>query len=425
MKKLILLFGIIFSTLFAHSQYLMDMVDTTSDVGKGLFDIYKNYKYLRLGGYMHPQFQATQEKGAETYNGGNFNEFVDNRFMFRRARFRFDFVQVNDKEQPVAQIVMQLDGTERGVNIRDFWGRYFENKYEVFSFTAGTFACPFGQEVNWSSQVREVPERGRMSQILMRTERDLGAMVTFKPRKSNHALKNLQFDIGIFNGQGMASPSEYDSYKDIISRITYKNIPLSKVLSLSLGASILQGGIMQPSKYSYHTFKNEYLLDSNIQNQGRKSPRKYYGVDAQLVFKHDWGKTELRAEYWKGQQSSYRLNSETPTQLLPDPFFVRDFDGAFIYLLQNIGSPKHQIGVRYDFYDPNTDVKGMDIYNNNIFSKGDVRYDTWTMGYNFYFNENIKLMMWYDIVRNEITRLDDFTSDRRDNVFTFRIQYTF
>lgn len=425
MRRFLLLFGLLFSSIFVRAQYLMDMVDTSSNVGKGLFEIYQNYKYLQLSGYMHPQFQVIQQKGAETYNGGDFSEFSDNRFMFRRARVRFDFLHENHLSQPVVQIVMQLDGTERGVNIRDFWGRYFENKLELFSFTVGMFARPFGHEVNYSSQVREVPERGRMSQILMKTERDLGAMITFKPRKADHPLRNFQYDLGVFNGQGMISENEYDSYKDIISRITYKNIELAKDLQLNLGASVLFGGIMQPSKYSYRSKDEKYIIDSSLHNFGRKSPRTYYGADAQLVLKHQWGKTELRAEYWKGQQSAYRESSETPEDLIAAPFFVRDFDGAFIYFLQNIGNSKHQIGVRYDFYDPNTDVEGDDIVENNIFSAADIRYDTWTFGYNYYINQHFKLMLWYDIPKNEKTQLTKYKNDLKDNVFTFRIQYTF
>ncbi|WP_199750475.1 porin [Gynurincola endophyticus] len=426
MKKIFLLFGLTFVTYFAYSQkLLMDMVDTTSDVGKGLLDIYKHYNYLRLSGYIHPQYQVIQEKGAQTYNGGNFNEHSDNRFMFRRARFRFDFLRMNDLDQPVVQVVMQIDGTERGVNIRDFWGRYFENKLQLFSFTMGMFARPFGHEVNYSSQFREVPERGRMSQILMRTERDLGAMITFRSRKAKNALKNLQFDVGVFNGQGLISEREYDSYKDLISRITYRDIPIVKNVTLNVGLSTLQGGIMQPSKYSYHTAKNQYIVDSNVNHIGRRSPRIYYGADAQLKWKHRWGQTQLRAEYWKGKQSAYQRSSETPDDLEDLPFFVRDFDGAFVYLLQDIVNPKHQFGIRYDFYDPNRDVKGEEIYNNGVFSAADIRYDTWSVGYNYYMSENLKLMIWYDMPRNEKTRLTDFTSDKKDNIFTFRIQYTF
>ena len=46
-------------------------------------------------------------------------------------------------------------------------------------------------EINLSSSDRESPERGRMSQILMRTERDLGVMVSFGTQKTQNFFKNL------------------------------------------------------------------------------------------------------------------------------------------------------------------------------------------------------------------------------------------
>ncbi len=111
---------------------------------------------------------------------------------------------------------------KEGVVIRDFWGRFYENKLQLMAVTAGMFARPFGYEVNVSSGDRETPERGRMSQILMRTERDMGAMLTFEPRKKQHPLRSLKLDVGLFNGQGLTGTEEYDSYKDFIARLSLK-----------------------------------------------------------------------------------------------------------------------------------------------------------------------------------------------------------
>src|ERR1700730_12879547 len=171
-----------FNSHQSKAQFLMDMVDTTKDVGKGLLSIYKKFDHIRVGGYIQPQFQVAEEKGIKSYNGGDFPQYVNNRFMLRRGRIRFEYARFSEKNQPTVQFVFQFDGTERGVFIRDFWGRVFEHKWELFAFTTGMFARPFGYEVNLSSSDRESPERGRMSQILMKTERDLGAMASFEPR---------------------------------------------------------------------------------------------------------------------------------------------------------------------------------------------------------------------------------------------------
>ncbi len=63
--------------------------------------------------------------------------------MLRRARIRFDYAHFREDGLPQAQVVFQFDGTERGVVIRDFWARFYENKWQLFAFTAGMFARPF------------------------------------------------------------------------------------------------------------------------------------------------------------------------------------------------------------------------------------------------------------------------------------------
>ena len=413
-----------------QGQFLMDMVDTTTDVGKGLFYLYKKFDRIQIGGYIQPQFQIAEEKGIDTYSGGNFGEQVNNRFMLRRGRLRFDYVRFNKRDQPTVHFVFQFDGTERGVVIRDFWGRIFENEWELLSVTAGMFARPFGYEVNLSSSDRESPERGRMSQILMRTERDLGAMVSFDPRSKNHPLRQVKLDVGLFNGQGLTAPAEYDSYKDLISRLSLKPIALTNVLRFSAGISYLNGGIHQNSKYINRIVKeagkNTFITDSAEGNIGKKAPRIYHGSDAQLRLKTGWGNSEIRAEYWWGTQTSSATSNETPPALLDEPYFIRKFNGGFFYFLQNVGNQNHQIGVKYDWFDPNRDLTGFDVgAAGNGSSKGDVKYSTWSIGYNKYFHENLKLMLWYDIVKNENTSLPDYTTNIRDNVFTCRLQFRF
>jgi hypothetical protein len=350
--------------------------------------------------------------------------------MIRRGRIRFDYAHFNESGLPQAQVVFQFDGSERGVVIRDFWGRFYENNFQLFSFTAGMFARPFGYELNLSSSDRESPERGRMSQILMKTERDIGAMATFEPRKKTNPLRLIKIDLGIFNGQGLSGPEEYDSYKDIISRISLKPYNLSDKVSFSAGASLFEGGLVSNSKYIYKIAGvnggKTFIADSSINNIGRKTPRKYRGFDAQLKIKNTWGKTELRGEYWWGTQTGSANQSSTPGILLNEPYYVRSFNGAFFYLIQNIINDKHQLILKYDIYDPNTKISGQNIgtAGTNTHS-GDVRYNTWGAGYQYFFDSHIKLLFWYDMIKNENTSLDGFTTDLKDNIFTFRVQFRF
>jgi hypothetical protein len=406
------------------------MLDTTRVEHKGLYYSLKKLDHIRITGYMQPQFQVASAKGARSFIGGDFPQNVNNRFMLRRGRIRFDYAGYTDNNKPSVQFVFQFDGTERGVAIRDFWGRVYENKFELFSLTAGMFARPFGYEINLSSSDRESPERGRVSQLFMRTERDLGAMISLEPRHATNWFHYLKVDAGIFNGQGLTAPADYDSFKDFIARAGMKPFPLSKNTALSAGLSFLQGGFIQNSKYVYETATSGaaklFTVDSSLANIGKKSPRRYRGADIQYNIKHGWGSTELRAEYWMGTQSATEESTETPSSLLEEPHYIRRFDAAFFYLVQNIINKDHQLVIKYDWYDPNTKVGGSDIGKAGTnFTAADIRYHTLGAGYLYHFNENTKLVLWYDHVKNESTNLPGYTRDLEDDVFTCRLQFRF
>jgi hypothetical protein len=160
--------------------------------------------------------------------------------MLRRSRLKIEYVHFEATTKPNIQIVFQIDANERGFTLRDMWGRIFENKYKLFSFTTGVFARPFGFETNLSSSDRESPERGRMNQLLMKSERDLGAMISFDARKNIGWLSNIKLDVGVFNGQGISATGDFDNNKDFIGRLSLKPIALNKKISITAGTSILQ-----------------------------------------------------------------------------------------------------------------------------------------------------------------------------------------
>src|SRR4051812_45088210 len=86
-----------------HAQFLMDMVDTTKDMGKGMLSIYKKFDNIKIGGYIQPQFQLAQEKGKKIFDGGVFPANVNNRFMLRRGRIRFEYVHFAEEKGPSVQ----------------------------------------------------------------------------------------------------------------------------------------------------------------------------------------------------------------------------------------------------------------------------------------------------------------------------------
>lgn len=417
-------------------RFLMDMVDTTNQTGKGMLTMLQQFNGIKFSGYIQPQFQIAARKGSESYNGGDFPEFSNSRFMLRRGRLRVDYTHYNENQDPTTHFVFQFDGSERGVAIRDFWGSFYENKLKLFSLTTGMFARPFGYEVNLSSSNRESPERGRMSQILMKSERDIGAMISINDRNKGSKLKYLQLDVGVFNGQGLSGPNDYDSHKDVIGRAYIKpvQIPIFNKTQLSGGISGYLGGITSRSEEVYKTVstRNGYQLTKDVSssNVGKLLPRQYAGADIQIEIPNRSGASEIRAEYIKGTQTSTLKSSESPgtypvTNGIADPLTVRNFDGIYLIYLQHLGSSKHQALIKYDWYDPNKKVSGTEISEENGFNKADIRYNTLGVGYVYYANPSLNLVLYYDMVRNEKTALTGFTEDIKDNIFTCRIRYKF
>jgi hypothetical protein len=418
--------------LSSEAQFLMDMVDTTKELGRRTYLTINNFNHIRISGYMQPQYQLASEKGVSNFAGGNFAPNSNNRFMIRRGRIRFDYMLTDNRQRNQMQWAFQFDGTERGVFIRDFWGRYWENKWELFSFTTGMFARPFGFEVNLSSGDRETPERGRMSQILMKTERDLGFMTSFERRRKGASWSFFRLDVGLFNGQGLTAPGEFDGYKDLIAQIVIKPQHLGKRLTAAGGLSYFHGGMEQVSSSAYR-IKDEngirrFVADSVTTGLGDKLPRIYYGANTQWKRMTAWGFTELRAEYWRGTQTATAVSTETPSVIgaFGSPMYVRPFDGAYFYFLQHIVNQNNQLLVKYDWYDPNLAVKGSGIGRAGTnFSAADIKYSTLGIGYLRNVNENLKLILYLDLVKNEITSLTGFTEDISDNVLTIRTQFRF
>jgi len=419
-------------------KLLTDMIDTSTQMGKNMLTLYNKFGKIGFSGYLQPQYQYAQSKGAPNiFQGGPWGDAVDNRFRIRRGRLRADFTQYTDDGKPSVYFMLQFDGTEQGVNIRDFWGRYYENKWELFHISAGMMARPFGHEVLLSSSFRESPERGRMSQTLMKTERDLGIMFSLNPRKADSRFKWFAIDLGIYNGQGLAGPAEYDSHKDVVFRISSKRQTVKK-----LGKAQVSGGLsgyigavtnQNPFLYSMKEINGLWQMrsDSLASNIGKNGARRYMGADFQIIFPNAKGQTEFRAEYIRGLQTGTLAASETPGGYVIDatgysvPFATRSFDGAYFYFLQHLGSWKHQAVVKFDWYDPNTKVSGKQISKANGLTPADIRYNTLGAGYIHYVNPYLKLVLWYDYPINEKTALAGYDKDLKDGIFTCRAQFSF
>ncbi len=193
---------------------------------------------------------------------------------------------------------------------------------------------------------------------------------------------------------------------------------------------MLRCGSLQATKYKYSMASKDgadlFLVDSSSKNVGAKAPRDYYGVDAQAIWKHSFGKTEIRAEYWRGTQPGTATTTANPGFLPTAPTYIRNFDAAFFYFLQNIINRKYELMMKYDWYDPNKKVSSGQIGKTGTnMTLSDIKFSTLGIGITRYFSGNLKFLVYYDIVRNEKTQLLGFEKDVEDNIFTFRLQLRF
>jgi len=391
---------------------------------------------LRITGYIQAQWQKADTAGISSFAGGNFPKYSDNRFGIRRGRVKFSY------ENELSAFVIQLDATEKGVGVKDAYITVREPWAEFASLTAGIFDRPFGYEISYSSGTRETPERSRLFQSIFPGERDLGAKLTLQPKKGTR-FDFIKLEAGLFAGNGINAES--DTRKDFIGRLGMSKANNAENFKYGFGISYYDGSVLQGTKFLYSTgtmtdgITRGFLVDSASANKFGFARRRYLGADLQLSLFSAIGMSSIRAEYIAGKQpGSKGSNVSVASASAPDyDTYLREFNGGYIYCIQNIGQTKHQVVLKYDWYDPNIKIAGNQIRakNNDGESTGlsaaDIKYRTFGLGWNYRFNSQVKFTLYYDIVKNEKTGIEgvnstnDFTKDLKDNVFTFRVQYKF
>ena len=386
-------------------------------------------KRLKITGYVQMQFQNADTAGIASMAGGNFGSGIDNRFSVRRGRVKFAYTFEN------ALAVMQFDITEKGLGIKDAYVSLTEPWANTLSLTGGVFDRPFGYEISYSSSSRETPERSRLFQTLFPGERDLGAKLTIQAPKTSR-WNFIKLDLGLFNGNG--TNVETDSYKDFIGHLSATKSSSDEKFKWGLGASYYIGGFAMTTtkSFSLKDVDGVQVYKSETVKKGDRSNREYFGTDGQLSY--DWlpGITQIRAEYITGNQPGIASSSSSLTAAASADVYNRNFNGYYFYFIQNILESPFQAVVKYDVYDPNTTISGNEIGKTAIdgvaTGSADVKYSTIGLGLNYRFNSNMKIMAYYDIVKNETTSniattstLTDLANDRNDNVFTLRFQYKF
>ena len=478
MKKLSLIALMFVSALFfkanAQEATVNEKLTEVNDKVSGLTerlatdeaDLQKLTK-IKVSGYIQAQWQKTYSLASDPMN---------NYFSIRRARVKFTYEAADG-----VKFVLQPDFSPQAITLKDAYVVLNDRWTKAFSLTAGKFNRP-NYEVEYSSSQREVIERSSVIRAIYPGERAIGAKLEFNPQNLP-----LHVQLALFNGADalqikkadgtylydakstfVSSGDEnkdYDNGKDLMVRATY-NIKLGNFGGLDLGAHGYFGSL---KSMSTSTLTSDYKTVNNA-NIGDVIKRNWAGGEFQL-FADILGGLSVKGEYIAGKNASvgYKpvFNADKTLATAGLPNYQNNFAGYYLYFIKNLGK-KNQFAFRYDYYDPNTDIKAKDLtsaasvvgyasadksYVKKI-TTGDLATTTFGLALHHYFDDNLRITLEYDIVQNEkvgaanvltgnYTKLDgtstggkdasgnalpaglDYSKNVNNNLLTLRIQAKF
>jgi len=342
--------------------------------------------------------------------------------VFAGGRIKFEY---NDGWGTGA---IQLEVNDKGVSFRDLYLGLNDPWTKRNQFLFGVFNRPFGYEVGYSTSSLESPERATVIQYFFPDERDLGAMLTLRTKKGS-PLDFIRLDAGLFAGNSINR--ETDNRKDFIGRLSAEK-KISSWGKWGLGASYYNGSVYNPTTDAYE-MEGSRFIKIEKEHSGTFMKREYLGFDGQFAFKTSAGTTTLRAEGLFGTQPGIAGGSKSPNygsrpdNVPENALYKRPFVGYFFYLIQDIGTSPFTAVLKYDAYDPNTQVKGNEVgVEGSYTTKTDLAQSTVGVGAIYNLNKHIRLHAYYEFNFNEKSDLiKGYEDNREDNVFTLRLQYKF
>jgi hypothetical protein len=408
MKKFLILLIFAISSLHGYSQTqkidsLKDMIDghegritalddrvliNETDLGK--------LNKIKISGYIQSQWE---HYGSDLEKSNGYN----NTFYIRRARIKFTY-EVTDG----VKFVLQPDFSTGNLALKDAYAVVNIPKLTGWTIWAGQMNRP-DYEVEYSSGQREVLERSRLIRTIYPGEREVGLKLEYIGFKIP-----LKFQLMAMNGNFTGTQAkDVDSYKDIMARIVYSIKLPSAGIGIDLGPNIYHGAnLSKNNKY----FKNSDGTLDSLKSVWKYLDKNWVGGEIQ-IFADVLGGLAVKGEYIAGKNSSPSTvaASATVAQMKASPSLYNNFSGYYIYFIKNIGS-KNQFVAKYDYYDPNTKLKGDDA-GNSVF------YKTWTLAWQYYLNDFIRISLNYEMPKNEINVTNP--SDKKDNTLGVRIQAKF
>ena len=351
---------------------------------------------IKVSGYIQSQWESY---GADLEKSNGYN----NTFYIRRARIKFTYEALDG-----VKFVLQPDFSTGNISLKDAYAVVNIPKLKNWTLWAGQMNRP-DYEVEYSSSQREVLERSRVIRTIYPGEREVGVKLEYAGTKIP-----LKFQLMAMNGNFTgAQAKDVDSQKDIMARLVYSVKLPGAGIGIDFGPNVYYGGnLSKNNKY----FKNSDGTLDSLKSVWKYLNKNWVGGEIQ-IFADVLGGMAIKGEYIMGINSSPGTVAATSTmaQMLASPSLYNNFSGYYIYFIKNIG-PKNQFVAKYDYYDPNTKLSG-DAAGNNIY------YKTWTLAWQYYLNDFIRISLNYEMPKNEINASNP--TDKKDNTLGVRIQAKF
>jgi len=358
-------------------------------------DLFKLNK-IKVSGYIQAQWEH-YGKDLEKTNGYN------NTFYIRRARIKFTYEPADG-----VKFVLQPDFSTGNLALKDAYTVVNLPKLKNVTLWMGQMNRP-NYDVEYSSSSRELLERARVTTTIYPGEREIGAKLEY-----NGIKVPLLAQVMIMNGNFTGTQAkDADSRKDVMARFVYSVKLQDAGVGIDFGANHYFGNNL--AKTNQYVKNSDGTVDS-LNNVWRYLDKHWTGGEIR-IYADVLGGMSIKAEYVAGINSIASTVASTATTAAKKaaPNLYNNFTGYYITLVKNIGA-KNQAVVRYDYYDPNTKLSG-------DAAGGSLYYKTWSLAWQYYLNDNIRITAQYTMPKNEINASNP--TDYKDNLFTIRVQAKF
>jgi hypothetical protein len=318
-------------------------------------------RWLSFAGYAQTDF-AIRQSSSDQVNTSTGDPLNQNRFSLRRARF------ATTVDRGYVAGILELDAnTVSGPQVRPI---HFEatvrwpsepGKPPLVALTAGLFKIPFGYEVLQSDTERLFMERSAVVQEFFPGEFDLGARLA-------GGWRFLRYALAVQNGEPAgtkAFPQRDPNYaKDVTGRLGLE-APIIDGFNAAAGFSALAGrgfhkglaptkpGVVWNDRDENNSVGTNELIGTSAKAAipSQNFDRSALGLDARVMVLSPLGTSALYGEIMWGK------NLGRGSRFIADPIAIgRDVSGFGYNLavVQDLSSHL-QLGVRYDYYDPDHD----------------------------------------------------------------------